>query len=391
MSKKLCVKLFFLVFFLFCKKPKPITFPDLKHSNPQPIHALVVLSSGESKISHADLTEERASIGAFFRNGDKIVTGSKSKLDIQIEGSAILRLGPNTILTFQKILNPTISGIRETVIELEEGIAFLKVSQISSLEKFLFFTSVVVGEVKGTEFIINSTKGKSKVKVLEGKIILRPRIRAIEPYHSRHENPTSTLMEIENKSTSQEIIVESQKEANLQSISPILEKEIISEEEARIALKLIDRIKWKSSPIELTKSEEQELKTLVMEDAEITRQMIEVNEELSSGKVDDTRAMELEALRSSLENKIRKKQDIEKAKFNDSIVVLPKKLKTKREIIKYYERMEKIILKGNRVEVGAIISQEGDVIIVHTENGIRRIPNEDVIEVIYEYQRKIRY
>jgi hypothetical protein len=391
MIKKLLV-FFTLILLLFqCKKPKNPSFPDLRSGSALPIHALVVLSSGESRILHSDLTEEKAAIGAFFRNGDKIFTGSRARVDIQIEGTAILRIGPESKIEFKRVLGSVPGGFRETVIEVEEGKLYAKVEKATRQDRFIFYTNGVQGEVRGTEFIIASPPAKSVIKVLEGKISLRPRIRPIEHFHQTKETPPNTLIELENRSVSREIQMDSPSELWASSISPVLEKVSISEEEARIGLKLLENVKWVPQNLELTKTEEQEIKTLVMEDAEITRQMIEINEELSSGKVDDNRALELEALRSSLENKITKKQEVEKVKFNESIVVLPKKFKTKKEIVRYYERMEKIILSRNRVEVGAIISQEGDIIIIHTENGIRRIPNEDVVEVIYEYQKKIRY
>lgn len=95
--------------------------------------------------------------------------------------------------------------------------------------------------------------------------------------------------------------------------------------------------------------------------------------------------------RSVLENQVTSKQDIEKIKFNESIVVEPKRLQSNRDIVKYYERIEKIILINGRTEVGAIINQEDSIMVVHTENGIVRINTNEIVEVVYDYQTKYKF
>lgn len=377
----------FFIFGITCKKPKKPSIPDLTHPDFTPISSLVVLSLGEAVIYHADMTVERASIGAFFRDGDKIYTKEKSRVDIQIEGLSIIRLVSNTSLEFKKILSNTQNDFRDTWIHLNEGKIYVKVEKLSSLDKVRFSTNECILDVKGTEFIIVSDKTKTKIMLADGKLSIRPKAKILEGLVEKNEN----LKSLEIISFNKAIQLESNNELTIPKFLPLFYKEDLNEDELWELRKQMEKIAWNPKPIEYTKNEEQELRTLVMEDSSITSQMIEINEELNSGKLDETRIMELEALRSSLENKILKKQELAKLKFNESILVVPRKLKTKREIVKYYERMEKIILKRNRVEIGAIVSQEGDVIIVHTENGIKRIPHEEVVEIVYEYQKKIRY
>lgn len=377
----------FFIFGISCKKPKKLTFPDFTRPSYSPVSALVVLSLGEATAYHSDMTMEKASIGTFFRNGDKIVTSEKARVDVQFENLAIIRIASKASLEFRKILSHEREELRETWVHLNEGKIFIKTEKLSSLERIRFSTEDCILDVKGTEFILSSDPKKTKVMLTEGKLNIRPNIRVLNTTQQKTEN----LKNLEVLTLSKTVQLDSNTELTISKFSPLFYKENLNEDELWDLKKQIEQIHFIPKTLEYTKSEEQELKTLVMEDPSITSQMIEINEELNSGRLDENRILELEAARSSLENKILKKQEIAKNKFNESILVVPKKLKTKREIVKYYERMEKIILKKNRIEVGAIISQEGDVIIVHTEDGIKRIPHEEVVEIVYEYQKKIRY
>ncbi|MCX7999527.1 MAG: FecR domain-containing protein, partial [Leptospiraceae bacterium] len=316
-----------------------------------------------------------------------LITQEKARIDVQIEGLAIIRIVSSGSLEFRKILSSEKEEFRDTWIHLQEGKIYVKVEKISSLDRIRFTTEDCIIDVKGTEFILVNDKNKTKIMLAEGKLNIRPSVKILNSAKQKNEN----LKNLEILALNKMISLEANQELLIPKFSPLFYKEDLNEDELWDLKKELEQLQWVIKPIEYTKIEEQELKTLVMEDPSITTQMIEINEELNSGRLDEARILELEAARSSLENKILKKQESAKTKFNESILVVPKKLKTKRDIVRYYERMEKIILKRNRVEIGAIVSQEGDVIVVHTEDGIKRIPHEDVVETIYEYQKKIRY
>ncbi|MCB1159447.1 MAG: lipoprotein LipL45, partial [Leptospiraceae bacterium] len=155
--------------------------------------------------------------------------------------------------------------------------------------------------------------------------------------------------------------------------------------------------KWKNlkiqtRSIEITKREEQELNTMVTVEMDKADQIIRINEELSSGVIDEAKADRLERERLKLEKEINDKQSIEKEKFNEAIAVKPRKFKSNKEIIQYYERIEKVILIDGKIEYGAIIDQIGNsLMIVHTERGIKRIPMDQVMEVIYDYQTRNKF
>ena len=68
-----------------------------------------------------------------------------------------------------------------------------------------------------------------------------------------------------------------------------------------------------------------------------------------------------------------------------------RKFKTPREVYEYYERLDKLTLTENRVEVGTIITQDSSLIILHTSEGIKRISAEEVLEIKFDYLRQNSY
>jgi hypothetical protein len=389
--ERMRLNIFFLLLFLSflgisCEKPPTLIFPaEPSEKENSKIESIVVFSTGEeSRINHADLTVERASIGAFFKNGDTLITGANARVDVQISDETLLRFKEKTEAQFIELKSEVSPGKTFTRVFLKKGKMVGKVNKNLLSPEYYILTPETSNKIDGTEFFIETLDGKSTVKVVSGKITTQYFVEAIENRSIAKNSPLGNQLE------SRKVQIEAGRMVEISGLSPLQNKEKLNPEEISSLGKIIE---WNTIPVlelNIKKQEEQEIKTLVLEDARVTKRMIAINEEISSGKANEKRIEELEAERSTLENQILKKQSEEKRKFNESIVVAPKKLKNRKEIVRYYERMEKIILTKGRIEIGAIISQEGDEIIIHTEYGIKRIPNEEVVEVIYEYQRKAK-
>jgi predicted glycoside hydrolase/deacetylase ChbG (UPF0249 family) len=103
------------------------------------------------------------------------------------------------------------------------------------------------------------------------------------------------------------------------------------------------------------------------------------------------KSAEIEKKRKAIEEELASKQEAQKKKFESSLANNPKALDSKKQIVSYYERIEKIVLTNGKSEIGAIINQENNVMIVHTEQGIKRINLDDVEEVVYDYQTKVKF
>ena len=150
-------------------------------------------------------------------------------------------------------------------------------------------------------------------------------------------------------------------------------------------------------------------------DKKLIGELFTINQELQSQIKDPKKMEELEAKRSLLENQLLKSATPDES-INAGVSPIYKKpkyaisssisrrlsyykrkglykrqshqaLKSESEIYDYYERLEKLLLTNDRIEIGTIISQDSSLIILPTEDGIKRIPAEDVLEVTYDYYK----
>ncbi|MEM7181025.1 MAG: FecR domain-containing protein [Spirochaetota bacterium] len=374
----------------FCKKPvDKIKIQKQSHKDKNHLSAVVVFSTGDAKISHADLTEERAKIGAYFQSGDTIATESNSKVDIQIGGESVVRIAPNSHLSFTTLRKTKTSAT--AIITLDSGKIYANIDKLRTNDNYTFLTPFSFAKIKGTSFIIESKDTKSTIKVVEGEVTFSPYLpkRIIDSG-----NPYIT--KIQEKLLATQTLIPKGKQASLQPNDDIFLQEAGKTQEVQNAallkkLKQFSQIQVMLKPLDIIKKEEQELSTIIKIEPTKSYQIIDLNEKLSSGIIDESQAEKYEKERKQIETEISKMQEVKKSKFNDTIVANPKSLKSKQEIIKYYERMEKIILKSGRIEIGAIIDQLGtSKIVVHTENGIKRIPMEFVKEIIYDFKASSR-
>ncbi|MCB1141917.1 MAG: FecR domain-containing protein [Leptospiraceae bacterium] len=384
-------KLLLIVFFILsCKKPQTALSPPPKK---EPVknhpYVVVVYSFGESGIKHNDMTEEKASIGSVLKSGDVLETGPKTRVDIQLEAS-IFRLHSNSRLVFKELTNTTDRKI--TKLELQKGTIFCKIKKENPGDEFTIFSPSLVNQITGTELILSQDEDRVSLKVLEGNVETYPRFRFLKDREPNEFLNSDSEFPISSEVEKKKIKVFEGNELRFLASDPRLNGIFLKEEEIVKYSRWISNIHFKSKKYEPKRMEEEEFKTLIPEDVLLTHEMIAIHEELMSGTIDEIRAEELEARRSSIENQILKKQNREKEKFTKSIVKKPKRFKNHRALHSYYERIEKIKLKNGRTEVGAILSQENGIVIMHTERGIMRIPHDDIVDVVYDYQRfnKIR-
>ncbi|MCP5501551.1 MAG: FecR domain-containing protein [Leptospiraceae bacterium] len=379
----------FILFLLFsCERPVDKITLSRKKSKDS-LSTLVIYSRGESRILHSNLTEEKANLGAYFSTGDEIQTYQNSMVDIQVGSSSIIRIKQNSILRFELLTKTDKSA--EITVFLERGKALVQVNKTAKTEEFVFLTPSASTTVKGTSIILGVDEDKNTyLKVVNGVV-------------SISHNESVLEEKIKNLPEEQQLVwqkaLKEKKDLNLGEENQALitfekvlnPKKLIPTNSSKLLQKW-KNLKIQTRSIEITKREEQELNTMVTVEMDKADQIIRINEELSSGVIDEAKADRLERERLKLEKEINDKQSIEKEKFNEAIAVKPRKFKSNKEIIQYYERIEKVILIDGKIEYGAIIDQIGNsLMIVHTERGIKRIPMDQVMEVIYDYQTRNKF
>ncbi|WP_025176915.1 lipoprotein LipL45 [Leptospira interrogans] len=373
-----------LLVFNACKKPTESSKAAATKGNSP--SAVVVFSVGEAKILHADLTEEKAALGASLKTGDKVSTKQKSKVDIQFADGSAIRISENSVIDFDA-LSINSHGNSDTRLALVSGKVFAKVNKASKEDQFSVVTPTAIAGVRGTSFIVDRSKSdKAVVKVLEGAVAVAPRVVVLEGLSDEEIAKNEDLKKIQQTVASSEIVLEK----NQASVVKADEKSLDVKDTSKISEKNITGVVKKLDNSGISKKEEEEIRTIVTVDKDTTEKMVRLNEE-SSGKVDEQKAAVLEAERKKLESEVAARQEEEAKKFKQVLISAPKELKSSKDIVNYYERIEKIIMMDGSSMIGAIVDQQGSTMIVHTEQGIKKINQADVQEVIYDFQTKAKF
>ncbi|AOP34230.1 transcriptional regulator [Leptospira tipperaryensis] len=377
-----------ILVFSACKKPTENSQAATTGKENSP-SAVVVFSVGEAKILHTDLTEEKATLGASLKTGDKVTTKDKSKVDIQFADGSAIRISENSVIDFDA-LSVNSKGNSDTRLALVSGKVFAKVNKASKDDQFSVVTPTAIAGVRGTSFIVERSKSdKATVKVLDGSVAVAPRVAALEGLSDEEISKSEDLKKIQQSVASSEIVLEK----NQASVMKADDKSLDIKDTSKIGSnveKNISGVVKKLDNSGISKKDEEELRTIVTVDKETSDKMVRINEE-SSGKVDEQKAAALESERKKLESEVAARQEDEAKKFKQVLISTPKELKSSKDIVNYYERIEKIIMTDGSSLIGAIVDQQGSTMIVHTEQGIKKINQADVQEVIYDFQTKAKF
>ncbi|MBM9575702.1 lipoprotein LipL45 [Leptospira sp. 201903070] len=377
-----------ILVFSACKKPTENSQAATTGKENSP-SAVVVFSVGEAKILHTDLTEEKATLGASLKTGDKVTTKEKSKVDIQFADGSAIRISENSVIDFDA-LSINSKGNSDTRLALVSGKVFAKVNKASKEDQFSVVTPTAIAGVRGTSFIVERSKSdKATVKVLDGSVAVAPRVAALEGMSDEEISKNEDLKKIQQSLASSEIVLEK----NQASVMKADDKSLDIKDTSKIGSnveKNISGVVKKMDNSGISKKDEEELRTIVTVDKETSEKMVRINEE-SSGKVDEQKAAALESERKKLESEVAARQEDEAKKFKQVLISTPKELKSSKDIVNYYERIEKIIMTDGSSLIGAIVDQQGSTMIVHTEQGIKKINQADVQEVIYDFQTKAKF
>lgn len=373
-----------------CKKPDAEVSEAPK--KPADLSAVVVFAVGDSKIQHADQTEEKAQLGALLKSGDNVVTGDNGKVDIQFADGSSIRISPKSAIDFAKLSQDN-SGTTDTQIALVSGKVFAKVNKAKKEDNFTVVTPTAIAGVRGTSFIVEAAEGKpAKVKVVEGAVAFAPRVPALEKLSTEEISGNADLKKLQESLAKAEVILEKDQASTQSAKSADLAKAAdIQTLDLNKAFKTSEKEKLVVENAKLTKNEEQEIKTIVTVDKKTAEEIAKLSETAQTEKLDELKKQEIDAKRHAIEGEVAKRQEEEKKKFEDSLANQPKEFKSKKDIVNYYERIEKIVLVDGKTVIGAIINQENGQLIVHTENGVKRIDMDNVEEVIYDLQQKSKF
>ncbi len=134
---------------------------------PEAAQAQLIIESGSIQIKHAGESWISASNGTLLYPSDTVRTGNNSYASIILFKSSIIRLGSNTEVTIQEILQQ--EGKTSVKIQQDIGRTWNTISKISGIDSYDVQTPTTIASVRGTTLDINVTEvGNTSVKVING-------------------------------------------------------------------------------------------------------------------------------------------------------------------------------------------------------------------------------
>jgi len=133
---------------------------------PATINGVVTFAAGE-----AMLNDKAAQMGCAVKQGDRLLTKSKSAMTVQFGAIGILALRENSEIVVEKSISK--NGFNEINLSQKVGNTFHKLTKGQGT--YTVVTPTAVASVRGTSFGISITEeGKTGVKLLSGSLAVKP-------------------------------------------------------------------------------------------------------------------------------------------------------------------------------------------------------------------------
>ncbi len=145
-------------------------FPACK---PKEKEALMTVQSTFGQVQIASASGERApQPGDALAQGDTIITGKSSLMDILYGTRGVIRINENTHIKLSTLLA---EGDKEQArMEIDRGKVFITVSKLTKGSTMEIVSPTTIAAVRGTSFRVTADENSSRIDVLSGKINVNP-------------------------------------------------------------------------------------------------------------------------------------------------------------------------------------------------------------------------
>ena len=329
-----------------------------------PVRLIVTYAGADARLERGGESQP-ASIGTLVQAGDRLVT-SASPMDLQTSTGSVVRLRAYSHVAVASL-------VAGTSLDLSQGSLIARVERSAANEDFRVVTPTAIAGVRGTTFTIeeNPETGAHLV-VQDGQVALRPRVRALE----NQELPAEDRAAIEQILEEQEVVVGASQQARLdsQTVSVIERMNITDEDEAAIRPTLeelsavAEPVRVESAPVGLR--EQAEAMTLVQLDQALIERAADAPDEA--------------AVRAELASAYTTERDAALDRLEEHAAAFD--LSSTDALRNEYQFLEVVNLRDETRISGAVVAQAGDVLVVHTTGGIRRVRIPDVSYIDYLQQ-----
>ncbi|MBK8394724.1 MAG: FecR domain-containing protein [Leptospiraceae bacterium] len=129
---------------------------------------------GDVKLkSETNAVGVKPEVGALLSNGDTLITGEKSTIDLEFSHGSNLRIKSNTEIAIKRLIEN--NGTLTEEVSLKKGMLVANVTKKKQSDNFNIVTPTVIAGVRGTRFLVevipnSSNLSVTRVSVLDGSV-----------------------------------------------------------------------------------------------------------------------------------------------------------------------------------------------------------------------------
>jgi hypothetical protein len=354
---------------LQCSKIKQI----LGQESTQESKVVVIFANGDVNILRAN-EKFKPKVGTILDSKDIIMTESGS-LDIQNKNEDLIRVKSYSKLSIASLEEGESS---KTTVDIQWGELVVKTKKLKSNSEFKVLTPTTVAGVRGTIFTVELEKDKiPKVKVFEGSVAVGARFQPINIEKGSIDD--QSYEEMISFLEKNEVILGEMEESNLspklqELVILINNRQLVNQDIQKTELTkqmedMMDKETFLSSP-----QKQAEIDTLVGTESALVDKALESSKNPES--VNDSSISEAIAQDH--------KKNLGVAVTNLEANAEKQNLKSEADIQKFYSVLEIVNTSDGNHYSGAIITQVGGTIILHSTEGIKKLNLDEVESVDYK-------
>lgn len=342
---------------------------------------ILIIFAGEGAVVQRGPGEIPATLGLILNEADTVRT-SHTAVDLQTSSGSTIRVRPFSEMRIRGLLEQ--HGVD---LHLQSGALTAKVRRASQSEEFTVRTPTAIAAVRGTTFTVEENpETGAQVTVIDGKVALAPRVAAAETVSEDSPN-AEAIEQLAQAVAVQERVIEAGQAGSLnpqtveaiQQVNQAVEEQQAAEAPAPIPQEVINQVAQASSqqdavrvqPAEITLRERAEQESLVSVSAETFEAAAETNDKAAAAEqIQRNYNEERDQALNRIEAEARNSQANSEA-----------------EIRQLYRIIEVVTLKDGAKMTGAVMTQIGDVIVVHSAAGVRRVPTSNIQYIDFQDAR----
>ncbi len=319
--------------------------------------------------------EVPARAGQMLQKADVLQTRAGT-IDVQSKNGVTVRLREFTTV---RVTDLQSNARGQTQMELSNGSLLARVKKSGPENQFSVITPTAIAGVRGTTFSVEVEEGqRPRVKVLDGKVALRPRVNTGEDTAGQ----AAELNELDRALREAENVLEAGQEGTIQ---PALDQRL-TQLNATVTAKTATAADIQAVRTSLAsdlKKDEKPVRTetkgvSAREEADVLM-MVSVREELLEKAATGA---DVEKIAPAVEASYN--QSLEESVKNVKSKLESQGLKSEAELAKQYAIVERLTLIDGETLTGAVVAQAGNILVVHTAQGVvqKKKSEVDFVDVI---------